>query len=406
MLTGPLLITTFRQGKAYPYKLTLKESSLELASNLIQLFQSSIGNRRFEIEDEIKAYHLEASNPKIVEGMAKILFQRSEFSHQHIENPEGFRNTIYSQSANYWRNNPDAKITFDQHKSKILSPIEGFEKDWLDATELLLFSDISSNQKMTGFESIKPENLIHRFNIEQVQGLLISAKKMELRIQKQSDATLRQVLQMMKFFRLIYTLDSLEDDSIHLTIDGPGSILENGRSYGLELAQFFPAILLLQVEWELKATLEIRNRPRNFFLEINQKNPYQTHYTAKGIWKHERIEQIVSRFNEKYQDQYKATLEPSLISLPHNYYLLPDFKVTLKKGKKTKPVMFEWIRYFTDKKLEWLRQLEPHLPDNYVFIVKGKKNNFKELEAVMGKRLLRFTSELTAPSIKKRINET
>lgn len=406
MLTGPLLITTFRKGKAYPYKLANNEENRDMVSDLIYLFEESIESKRFEIEENIKGYAAEASNPKIIQGIAKILFARSEFSNSSEENPQERRERVFSASADYWKSldgesSPDILI----HKRRILESIDEAKPEHLENTDSWMFGDVVSNQRLTKFETISPEKLIHRFNIEQVQGLLLNALSLDLTIQKLQEATFRQVMQMVKFFGLMYSVTVTEDDKITIHFDGPSSILQNGRSYSLEIAQFFPAILLLKNEWTLEATLKISNRPRDFLLEITNKNPYCTYYPEKGRWSHEKIEGVIDRFNEKYSETLEARGEQTILPLRNNRYLLPDLIIAPKKGRWKKEVMVEWIRYLSPTKIKWLEEVQPELPPNYVFAVKGSRIKLKALLETMDHQILLFSNELTAPALKKKIDE-
>lgn len=406
MLTGPLLITRFRNGKVFPHQLPTNPSNLKLSSELIGLFKQSSGQRRCEIEEQVRGCNLEKVNPKVIQGLSQILFNRCCFSHASQEDPQEIREKVFSTSAEYWKGEVSELSDFTKHKKEILDQLHINSEEKVNHTESWLFGDISGNQRLNSFEELTPQKLIHRFNIEQVQGILLHVVRLELKIDRQHDVAFRQVMQMMKFFRLMFEVTHQDKDWISFRIDGPGSVLENRRSYGLEIAQFFPAVLLLSSSWYLAADLKIPHRTRQFLLEISHDNPYQTFYTTKRFWLNQKITDLVARFNEKFAESWQADMQQTILSLKNNRYLLPDFLIkTVVKTGKMDEFMVEWVQYLSDSKIQRMKQILPELPSNYIFAVKGKKGKLKNLVDTLGDHLLLFSKELTAPALKKKIDE-
>ena len=408
MLSKQRLISSFRNGKAYPHFLKINSKHIELASTLVNLFQDCQGKHRFEIEEKIKTFSIEKINPKVVQGLADLLYKRSSFNDLGGLDTVKKRQQIFSASAGYWQRAATDETDFLQHRKNILKAVQ-FDTTIETIDEHQLFGDIPTNQRLEDFDYIQPEQLIHRFNIAQVQGLLLNARSLELRIYRRRNAAFKQVMQMMKFFKLMFELKDVENDWVTLAIDGPGAVLDNSRSYGIEIAQFFPAVLLLNIPWQLHAILKIPNRRRLFSLEITEDNPYQSHYQARNIWTHEKTMLLLERFNQKYTNAYRAFSDTELIPLMDNRYLLPDFsvfEVNSTRADKAEPQMrFEWIHYQSGAKLKWIRQVKKQLPENYVFAIKGKREKLKGLINTMGKHLLVYTNTLTAPAIMKRLEE-
>ncbi len=408
MLSKQRLISSFRNGNAYPHILKINSKHIELATMLVNLFQDCHGKRRFEIEERIKTFNIEKINPKVVQGLADLLYKRSSFDDLGDLDTVEKRQQIFSASAGYWQRAATDETDFRQHRKNILKDVQfGTTIETID--EHQLFGDIPTNQRLEDFDFIEPEKLIHRFNIAQVQGLLLNARSLELRIYRRRNAAFKQVMQMMKFFKLMFELKDVENDWITLAIDGPGAVLDNSRSYGIEIAQFFPAVLLLNIPWQLHAILKIPNRRRIFSMEITEDNPYQSHYQTRNAWTHEKTTLLLERFNQKYTSTCHAFSDTEIIPLRDNRYLLPDFsiiEVDSTGGDKTRHQMrFEWIHYQSDAKLKWIKQVKSQLPENYVFAIKGKREKLKGLIKTMGKHLLVYTNTLTAPAIMKKFDE-
>jgi uncharacterized protein len=403
MLSGNLNLSRYRNGVATPFQLQLSKKHLDIAANLIDLFENSIERKRFEIEEEIKSFYVEKINPKALQGLAKILFRRGAFSDFGKEDPQTIRMKLFSQSAKYWKNNANSNSELHEHCNAILEKAGVQDQHAFQETDSWLFGDVTNNQKLISFDSIQPDKLIHRYNIEQVQGLLLYCEKIELGLILRKDLALRQVMQMLKFHQLMFEVTETSENRITLTIDGPSSILENSRSYGIEIANFFPVILLLKESWQLTAFLKVPKRHRRFRMELSDQNSYSTFYKHTGIWNHEKVQNLTNRINEKYENQLEAEMENRLIPLSRNRYLLPDIILKEPGGEKT--LLIEWFHYLSESRIKQLQQAASEIPENYVFAVKGKKTQLAKLSKKLGKHLIIFAKELTAPSLFKKFNE-
>ena len=402
MLTGPLLILNYRKDRIYPHKLDRSEESLRLVEMIIQLFNQFKGKKRSEIEEELKNYHTVAKNPKVIQGLAKIMFHHSTFSHYTKSDPISQREKIFSLSAEYWKSAEFKADSLPERQKKIMLELGISDPNAHEQTEAWLFGDITGNQILQEVALFTQEQLLNRYNTEQVQGLLLNALELRLTIQRKQKASFRQLMQMLKFFRLMYQVKFEDKNRLTLIIDGPGSILENSRSYALELANFFPAVLLLDIPWSLKTSLQIKGNPRKLSLELDQSAGYRSHYTEKGVWFHDKMEEIITHFNHKYSPAFKASPILKIIDLKNNRYLLPDFSVVSDKKKRVK---FEWIRYLSKARINWMLEIKNEIPENYIFVIKGKKSHYRNLIDKIGGHLLCFNSQLTAPAILKKFDE-
>lgn len=402
MLTKTLLLSTYRKGKIYPFKLALSEKNVELANRLIALFKTSIDRNRNEIDESIRGFNIKGVNPKVIQGLGKLLYDRSEFSeHQEVDYPS-LRMDVFNRSAQYWRNVSADSIEYTVHQRNIIEMLPEDIQILSEGSPHWLYGDISDNQCLRSFKDLTPENLINRFNISQVQGVLLNTQTLRLKVSTRFDASVKQVFQMLKFFRLMFSVVDYNGREIVFEIDGPSSVLENARSYGLEIASFFPAVLILNTPWEMEAMVERKGVTRDFQLLITSDNPYKTFYQPQKLWLNDKVEELVSRFNEKYSEKsLKATCENTIFPLSGNRYLLPDIRIAGETQKSEKSYYIEWMRYLSPEKIERLKQLLPELPEHYLFAIKGKRSKLAPMIAGCEERFLIYTSNLTANSLYK-----
>ena len=393
MLSKTELITYYRHNKAFPFKLPANKQNLSLALELVRIFESSRNKHRYEIDAEIKKLSGAKTNSKVIMGLAKILTQHSTFSSWATEDPFILRERIFSAAAEYWKRQSQPKKDFREHKNSILSGLGYHQPKIIRQTDSWLYGDIADNQVLDEFDSLTPLELIDRYNIEQVRGTLINATSLELNITVDQEATFRQVLRMLKFFGLMFQVTSHQGRKLIIQIDGTASILENSKAYGIEIANLFPAILLLKKSWTMTANINRLQHKKHFILEISSENDYKTYYRSQGIWHQEVLLRLIERFNEKYSNA-QAIIEKKVVPLKRNRYLLPDIILKKNPGKE---IFVEWLPYLSSFKLQWLKSVFAELPENYYFVVKGKKDALVKLPEACRERLFTYRKDLTAP---------
>jgi hypothetical protein len=112
-------------------------------------------------------------------------------------------------------------------------------------------------------------------------------------------------------------------DELVLTVDGPQSLLRQSTRYGLQLAIFFPAVLLQTGTWTLHAEVEWgQKRKLKKQLTVDSTAGLQSHYRDRGAWTSNAEQWFVERF-EKLDTGW--TIRPGeLIDLGRQQVLVPD----------------------------------------------------------------------------------
>lgn len=405
MLPAQFLITTFRKGKAYPSKLPLDEENISLISNLLETISLSEEINRKELEEELYQIASQKKEPKVFQGLIKLLLDHTIFSKPPSEDIFTRRKKLFDQSVAYWKSTKNTG-SLSEIRKEFFQTLEGYKNEEItilkENPEKWLFSDVSSYQMLEESPKISPEEVIHEYNLCQFQGLLFYTRSATLTIYRNSKSNLKQLIQMLKFFGLMFSIKNSDDELFVICIDGPDSVLENSRSYGLELANFFPFVLLLKGKWELGVTIQPPKRPRSFLVKLNENNIYKTKYQEKGIWIQEKIERLVERWNQKYESQYLAVCEDSLISISNNQVLIPDIKIISQNNHKL-VYWIEWVRYINVAQLKKMKKIKHELPNNYFWAIKGKRTKWKEQFEWIESNLILFQNELTLQAIYQKI---
>lgn len=106
-----------------------------------------------------------------------------------------------------------------------------------------LYGDLPEHEQLIKYRELYPRELLERYNVAQVQTLLLYAERLQLKLHDPESAKLRKLFKYMKFFRLLADIRREKSGVLSLQISGPFSLLANTRKYGLQLASFFSGSL-------------------------------------------------------------------------------------------------------------------------------------------------------------------
>ena len=237
---------------------------MKIAFELTELFSDSIGENRGTLENRSKQV-LEGFTVGVMvgRGLEKLLIDRTEFDTESKTEVLELREKVFSTSSTLIRKhehvgpyNSDCseKDILESYRKNLARSIGITSENLSDQ----LYSDLPPFQKVNKFRKITGEALLHRYNCAQVQGLLLRSEKIKLKLPESSTASLRQLIKYVRFNKLLakISFDHKKSKSIDMQIDGPLSMFLQTQKYGLNLANFFPAVLHQQ-EWEMDAKVRI-----------------------------------------------------------------------------------------------------------------------------------------------------
>jgi uncharacterized protein len=211
-----------------------------------------------------------------------------------------------------------------------------------------MYADRQGAQILEAFEEPLPEDLIARYNVAQVQGVLYAARDLVVDLGEGADA--RLVFHYVKLQGLIYSLEPIPR-GYRLRLDGPLSIFGATRKYGLRLARFLPGLLLTS-PWRLSATVEWRNREA--YLELDSETSgLQSHYLGpRSEHEADPVREAFVRAWERAKDTGAWELEPGagVLSFPERKAaLVPDF--TLRHAGTGERVHLEVLGFWSERNL-------------------------------------------------------
>ncbi len=215
------------------------------AVSVIDLFRESTGSRRKDIENKIKVLELKSQNPKIVKGLALLMFRLSRMEPPSFLDPMKVRKAIFSIASTP----PVAPEERDGLIARVAAGFDVSPREILNA----MYADKEDEQILVSMPEITPDDLSARYNIEQVETVML----------KTSAVTITTTMNRARFERRIRSLGLLyrirEDGGIYrIEVSGPLSVLEHSDRYGSRLALLI-RYLFHYSDWHIQATVKLKN---------------------------------------------------------------------------------------------------------------------------------------------------
>ena len=308
-------------------------------------FSGSVGENRETLENRSKQV-LDGFPVSVAvgRGLEKLLIDRTEFDteskNEVVELREKvFRNSSalmhqYEQSGAY--DSDSSENDRLETYRKTLAGLIGIKAENLSQQ---LYADLPPFQQVLKFRKITGEGLLHRYNCAQVQGLLLRSESITLKLPDSSAASMRQLLKYLRFNKLLakISFDHKKRESLVMEIDGPLSLFLQTQKYGLNLANFFPAVLH-QPEWELDATVRI-HKNKTYVMQLDQSCGIRSHLRQFLAYVPEEIQKLSQQLAKKLPDWILSTSN-DFVPLSGENICFPDYLLKHISGKKVPLELF------------------------------------------------------------------
>ena len=349
MLTGNLLRFSRRQGQVVPRLIDPADpAQLELAQTLLAQMEAHVGRPRGELEAELQRLAPAGRQALVARGLARLLLDSAQFEAAMPVEPRQLRAEVFEAAAQAWRTQASL-ADLPRWRAELLARVGAAHG--LDAEHVpeLLYADLPENQLLVRWEPLTPTRLLQRYNVAQVQGLLLGAERVRVTAPWPSPQRLRQLLRWLKFHGLLFRLLPQAPAGLALEVDGPLSMLDGaGTPYGLNLALWLPALLLWPGPWSLTAWVRVGRASQALPMALQPHPALVSHLPDTGQWVPPAVRDLVSAFNAQ-PGAWRALPAENLLLLPGNAYLIPDLElVHASSGRR---VAVEHVLYPTPERM-------------------------------------------------------
>ena len=323
MLTKALLRYSVRKNKVHPKFLDHKKSSiLEEARSLINLFSTASGETLGDLQNRLSSLDL-ASGP-VLNGFEKLLFERLVFFSS--KTPEEY-------AERRW------KIVVEAQKlrsEQLFESVEAYYEfladrlsDKLENIREELYSDLPEYQKIKSFEPLSEAELLDKYNLGQVQGLLLQAKKLKVVLRGVDLSFKRALFRQIKFHRLLCHPLADEAGVFSFELSGPLSLFTQKQTYGMRLALFFPSVLCAK-SWSIEADLLLKSN--SVSLELDSSSPLPFLSRLKQAYQPKELLSFIDSFNKK-GSAWKASESSCFLNMGEKSYCFPDIELRNRSGR-------------------------------------------------------------------------
>lgn len=400
MLTADLIAARVVKGEVKPrYVSPTDPAALALAAQMVEVFREHVGRTREALDGALAALLGEGTEYLLHRGLAKLLSDRAEFEVKSACEPSLLRRRLFEEAAKV---HPAVAVADAVHKvtrDEVVARVAAELGVDAEAVTGAMYADLEAEHVMTTGPDLAPEALLHRYNVGLAQAVLLRATSMTVEIAAGAPARYRQLFRYVKFYRLMHQVTGTAKTGYVLRLDGPMSLFQLSQKYGLQLAEFLPALLLCEA-WKVSADVLWGKEKRALTLRLSSEQGLVSHYPDKGVYVTREEQFLVDRFAE-LKTPWALERKSEVVDLGGKGVLVPEFVLRHKTDGRVAyvEVMGFWKREYLEARLALLRS---DGPKNLVLAVPWRlRGNDDELADAPGEVLF-FKDVIVAKELLER----
>lgn len=377
MLTSDL-IRTWKKGPYTGPKYISPETEewLTLAQALIDLIQEHKGASRGDLTAALKDHLADSPDYLIHRGLSKLLLDRCEFTVRQKSGlePKVLRQKLFTAASDNAPVilHPDMIHPITKHDIFAMLAAELDTSAEVIAEEM--YADLPQNHLLSSFDAPSPAWLLNRYNVALAQGILYKCIRMRVIAYRNIPARYKQLFKFIKFYRLLHSITGDLHSGYEILLDGPVSIFRLSRKYGLQMAAFFPALLLC-TKWKMEAEIVTGDDEKRYFVLDSKQTTLESHYKDATQYDSLLEEKFAKQF-KKLHTQWRLERETEIVNLKKTVFI-PDF--TFKHRQDGRVGLLEivgfWRSDYLQRKLDKIRRAGL---DNLIIAVSATLNTTKE----------------------------
>lgn len=255
MLPSELLRIRVRQGKVYPLYAHIDTNDFRLAEQVIETFRQSVGKKKGELREKLKAFERGGFDFRLVRGLSTLLERRCVFGADSPVNPREARMMVFEEASR-------AKAVSVGQREKVLQDIAVKLNTTPEALERTIYCDVDEELILRDFEPIEADLLIKQYNLSVTQTLLFKSLRMEFTC----SGNWQKIFRSIKRLGLMYSIERGDQGNI-VSVDGPLSLFKMVDRYGTSVAKLLPQIVASK-SWKIRAEVLGRNRDKIYLFEL------------------------------------------------------------------------------------------------------------------------------------------
>ncbi len=317
MLTKEHIKARVRGKKIVPDFIELKDKGADaLAGSLLVSFSDAQG----ETIGALRERASEVGGDNFTNGaFFKLIIDRCEFD-DFDDGYEAQRWEILTLSQKI--RNSAGPMSAEQFRADVIAE----RKEPYAALQEKLYADLPEFKKIKSVGQLDSQDLINRYNIAQIQGLLLKCHSLAVSIDSDAGVDLRYLFHQIKFHRLLAELsfDKKKKKTV-ITLSGPLAQFDQAATYGMKLAVFFPHLLSLG-DWTAEAEIE-HKRGKVHTLSVGNTSGLLPIYKVRSTFVPPEFHLFIDTFNGLSKDLV-AERGGAVVNLGQEQYVIPDVTIT------------------------------------------------------------------------------
>jgi predicted nuclease of restriction endonuclease-like RecB superfamily len=267
-MLSPDLVRAQRRGqelKLTPLAGPARQRAEQIALAALETAQNAVGRSRQQLVAAWEQLPHSAQEQRLFAGILKVVEDACDFAPQPELDAERIRRALFEEAQRQRVGlEPGRAFSREAVLERVAAELE------LPAARLdeAMYGDLRGEQRLNGVEALSARELLERYELGQLQGILLRAVRVTVEVFCADPALYRSLFAKLKFRRLMHQIERLADGGYRIVIDGPYSLFESITKYGVQLALVLPALLECH---RLRLVADLRwgkdQRPVRFRLE-------------------------------------------------------------------------------------------------------------------------------------------
>ncbi|WP_338739394.1 DUF790 family protein [Haloplanus salilacus] len=397
MLTADLARSRRRNGTVSPLFIDPDDQQYrETAQELIQIFEDNLGEPKGELEETIDQLTVADTDYKIIQGLAKLLYDESEFATVAAAAPREIRQRLFEKANASYPIVRQPTLGEDTQKLAVYSTVadqlgisleecyQGMYADLADNKRLVRFGDRvadayeasddgTTTTRLTGDseesyadDTVSVEWLLTRYNLALAQAVLYDATRMQIRVWDHF-STVFSYVKLFGLMHRIYPIDETGNrvpstdvaDGYEAILDGPASLFSQTQKYGIRMANFLPVLPLCD-RWEMHADIladDAGPQDTTLSFDLDHTDGLSSHYTAQDDFDSD-VERTLARKWDRATTEWDLVREDDVLDLGAEV-MLPDFALKHPDGRRALlEIVGFWTPEYLDEKLAKIRSAD------------------------------------------------
>lgn len=179
MLPTELLMHRHNGEEIIPKRLKIDDKHINLANELIAYFQAAVGKTQGMLERQLTDFEGDTTDYRVKRGLAYIL--KSSFCTFEVVSPlepPMLRERVFALAAKSVPSKEATQLTLNKIADELTHELE--REVLPEQVHNGLYADLNENKILTVFDAPTPQDLLHRYNLSQVQGVFYKASQLIL----------------------------------------------------------------------------------------------------------------------------------------------------------------------------------------------------------------------------------